>query len=110
MNASQSLKDVPIDGSVKVRTRLQAGALGLVLAGGMALGLTACAHKDSRAYDIGPVFPLSSGKCAKYDGQADGSGFGAHCWVTKANCERAASDWRNAMTQSGVTDAIEFRC
>jgi hypothetical protein len=74
------------------------------------LGASACGHKDAKAYDIAPIFPLSSDKCAKYNGTAEGSGFGAHCWVTKVECENAASDWRQAMRQSGQTDAIEFRC
>jgi hypothetical protein len=74
------------------------------------LAVSACGQSDSKKYDIAPIFPLSSDKCAKYDGKAQGGGFSAHCWVTKTECERAASDWRQAMQQSGVSDAIEFSC
>jgi hypothetical protein len=30
--------------------------------------------------------------------------------VTKSECEKAAADWRNAMRNGGVGDAIEFSC
>jgi hypothetical protein len=75
-----------------------------------ALAASACGNTDSRTYDIAPIFPLSSGKCSKYDGTAEGSGITAHCWVTKEKCQQAAQDWRQAMQRSGVNDAIQFRC
>lgn len=74
------------------------------------LALSACNNKDSKTYDISPIFPLSSDKCAKYDGKVDGQGITSHCYVTKAKCEQAAADWRQAMQQGGVTDAIQFSC
>lgn len=64
----------------------------------------------STTYDIGPVFPLSSDKCARYGGEQKGSGPTASCMVTKGQCEKAAADWRNSMQKSGVNDAINFRC
>lgn len=73
-----------------------------------ALALTACGQGNDKAYDIAPIFPLTSNKCAKYDGKAEGAGFTAHCWVTKAKCEQAASDWRIAMRN--VPNAIKFTC
>jgi hypothetical protein len=74
------------------------------------LAASGCAGGSARDYDISPIFPLSSGKCAKYDGVQQGSGFTATCMVTKAECERAAADWRAAMTAGYVDDAIEFSC
>ena len=74
------------------------------------LALSACGHKNAKTYDIAPIFPLSSDKCQKYDGKTEGSGIAARCWVTKSECEQAASDWRQAMRTGGVTDAIEFKC
>jgi hypothetical protein len=78
-----------------------------------AAGLTASAcagGSDSKTYDISPIFPLTSNKCAKYGGETEGSGFAAHCWVTKEKCEQAASDWKQAMQRGGVSDAIQFSC
>lgn len=72
--------------------------------------LSGCGRNHPKTYDIAPIFPLSSDKCTKYDGTVDGSGITAHCWVSKANCEQAVTDWRHAMQQGGVADAIEFRC
>lgn len=77
--------------------------------GGVAAALTACGG-DAKTYDIAPIFPLSSDKCARYGGEQEGTGFAAKCMVTKAECERAAADWREAMESSGVNDAILFRC
>lgn len=77
------------------------------------LGASAClggGSGSSKTYDISPIFPLSPDKCAKYDGDAEGSGIDARCWVTKDECEKAASDWRQAMQSGGVTDAIQFSC
>ena len=74
------------------------------------LALTGCGDAGMKAYDISPIFPLSSGKCAKYGGDQQGSGITASCMVSKAECERAAADWRKAMETGGVTDAIEFSC
>lgn len=74
-----------------------------------AVALTACGA-DGKTYDISPIFPLSSGKCAKYGGDQQGSGITATCMVTQAECEKAAADWRQAMQNGGVNDAIEFSC
>jgi hypothetical protein len=73
----------------------------------IALVLSGC-QSDSNTYDIAPIFPLSADKCAKYDGTPEGTGLTAHCWVTKAKCEQAAQDWRDAM--HNVDDAIQFTC
>jgi hypothetical protein len=73
-------------------------------------GLSGCGGGSSKAYDISPIFPLTSGKCAHYGGHEEGSGVTAKCFVTKAECETAAIDWRNAMQNGGVNDAIEFSC
>lgn len=72
------------------------------------LTTSACGATDSKTYDISPLFPLSANKCAKYGGTTEGAGITAQCWVTKAQCDRAASDWRQAMRN--VPSAIEFRC
>ena len=69
-----------------------------------------CSSADQKNYDIAPIFPLSSGKCAKYHGDEKGSGITARCMVTKAECERAAADWKQAMQSGGVNDAILFTC
>lgn len=79
-------------------------------AASMAVALTACGGADAKTYDISPIFPLSSDKCARYGGDQEGTGFTATCMVTKAECERAAADWREAMESSGVNDAILFSC
>lgn len=74
-----------------------------------AVALAGCGS-DSKSYDIAPIFPLSTDKCATYGGEQKGSGLSSSCMVTKEECERAASDWRNAMRESGVNDAIQFSC
>lgn len=74
------------------------------------VALTACGGADSKTYDISPIFPLSTDKCAKYGGDEEGSGLTATCMVSKAECERAAADWREVMRDSAVNDAIMFRC
>jgi hypothetical protein len=79
-------------------------------AASMAVALIGCGGGDAKTYDISPIFPLSSDKCARYGGDQKGSGITASCMVTKAECEKAAADWRNAMANSGVNDAIEFSC
>jgi len=79
-------------------------------AASMAAALTGCGGADAKTYDISPIFPLSSGKCARYGGDQEGSGITATCMVTKAECEKAAADWRKAMATGGVNDAIEFSC
>lgn len=70
--------------------------------------LAACGG-GGQTYDISAIFPLSPNKCAEYGGTEEGSGVAATCMVTKEQCERAASDWRTAMQESGV-NAIDFRC
>jgi len=84
--------------------------LAYLAAASLAIALTGCGGGSSKTYDISPIFPLSTGKCAKYGGVQQGSGLASTCLVTKAECEKAASDWREEMQASGVNDAIEFRC
>jgi hypothetical protein len=74
------------------------------------LSLTGCGQGGSKDYDIAPIFPLSADKCAKYSGTVEGSGITRHCWVTKEKCQQAAADWRQAMREGHVDDAIGFRC
>lgn len=78
-------------------------------AASMAVALTACGS-GGNAYDIAPIFPLDSGKCAKYHGDQEGSGVTESCMVSKEECERAAGDWQGAMQEGAVTEAIEFSC
>jgi hypothetical protein len=89
-----------------MKTRLVA----LFAVASIAAAVAGCGSADAKTYDISPIFPLSSGKCAQYDGNQSGSGIGATCMVTKAECERAATDWRSAMQTGGVNDAIAFSC
>lgn len=77
---------------------------------GIVLALTGCGSGDAKTFDIAPIFPASSDKCARYGGEERGSGLQSSCMVTKSECEKAAADWRNAMSSSGVNDAIEFSC
>ena len=65
---------------------------------------------DAKTYDISPLFPLDPGKCARYQGDQQGTGLYAPCMVTKDECEKAAADWRTAMQSGNVSDAIEFSC
>ena len=77
----------------------------------VAVAMTGCGG-GGKTYDISPIFPASdpAAKCAKYHGDLHGSGISATCMVAKADCENAAADWRQAMQNGGVNDAIEFRC
>lgn len=75
----------------------------------VAVALTACGG-GGKTYDISSIFPLSPDKCARYDGDQQGSGVTASCMVTKEECQKAAADWRSAMENSGVNDAINFTC
>ena len=84
--------------------------MALLVAVAASMTLTACGQGDSKTYDISPIFPLSADKCVKYDGKTEGSGFGARCWVSKSKCEQAVQDWRQAMREGGVSDAIQFTC
>lgn len=79
-------------------------------AASLILSVAGCSSADEKGYDISPIFPLSADKCAEYNGDESGEGFGTTCMVTKADCERAAADWRAAMAEGGVTDAIQFSC
>jgi hypothetical protein len=76
----------------------------------LTIGATSCSDENARQYDISPIFPLTSDKCAQYNGEESGEGLSATCMVTKADCERAAADWRQAMSDGGVTDGILFTC
>lgn len=96
--------------SVERKDSLKTRLIGISVAGAATLALTGCGSGDSKPYDIAPIFPLTSDKCAKYNGDAEGTGFTSHCWVSKDDCERAVEDWRQAMQESAVTDAILFRC
>lgn len=80
-----------------------------VAAAGAAAALLGCGG-GSKTYDIGPIFPASSDKCARYSGDQKGTGPTASCMVTKDECQKAASDWRKAMQNSGVNDAVDFTC
>jgi len=80
-----------------------------LVAASLAVALGACGG-SAKSYDIGPIFPLSADKCARYHGDQEGSGITATCMVTKEECERAAADWRETMQSRGVNDAIQFRC
>jgi hypothetical protein len=83
--------------------------LAFLIAACMAVAISACGG-SGKTYDIGPIFPLDPGKCAKYNGEAEGSGVTESCMVSKGECERAAADWEEAMQSSAVTEAIEFSC
>ena len=83
--------------------------LAIFVAASMAIGITACGS-GGKTYDIAPVFPLDSGKCAKYNGDQEGSGPTESCMVSKDDCERASADWNEAMESGAVYDAIEFSC
>jgi hypothetical protein len=95
---------------LKQRSRTPSRLVAFFATATTVLALSACGQSDSKTYDISPVFPLSSDKCARYDGKTEGAGITAHCWVTKAKCEQAVEDWRQAMGQGGVTDAVQFSC
>lgn len=86
----------------------RAGRLLAIVAAIAMLVVSGCSGSDEKSFDISPIFPLSEGKCEKYNGEEAGEGFGATCMVTKADCERAVEDWRAAMTN--VQGAIEFSC
>jgi hypothetical protein len=94
----------------KGRSHSTSGVIAVLTAAATMLAASGCGSGDSKTYDISPIFPLSSDKCAKYDGRTEGTGIAARCWVTKAKCEQAASDWRRAMQSGGISDAIEFSC
>jgi hypothetical protein len=82
----------------------------LLLTATIGIAVTGCSSSAGKQYDISPIFPLSSGKCAKYHGDQHGEGFNSTCLVTKSECERAAADWRQAMREGYVNDAIQFSC
>ena len=92
-----------------VRRQWATKAAAFLTAAVMAAGMSGCSE-DEKAYDISPIFPLSADKCEKYNGEESGEGFGSSCLVTKSDCERAAEDWRVAMRESGVNDAMQFSC
>jgi len=82
--------------------------LGLVAVAAMTLAMAGCGNE--KAYDIGPLFPLTADKCAKYNGDAKGDGLHGSCMVTKADCERAVADWNQSMRDGYVDDAMLFTC
>lgn len=75
----------------------------------LVIGLAGCGG-NAKTYDIGPIFPLSPDKCAKYDGDESGQGVIKRCMVTKEMCEKAAADWKAEMASGYVNDAIQFTC
>lgn len=83
--------------------------LAFFVASSLVVGVTACGG-GGKTYDISPIFPLSSDKCAKYNGEQEGSGPTETCMVSKDDCERASADWNEAMESGAVYDAIEFSC
>jgi hypothetical protein len=95
---------------MRERSRARARLVAVLAAATTVFALSACGATESKGYDIGPIFPLTPNKCAKYHGTTEGSGPTAHCWVTKSECTRAASDWNQAMRQGYVRDAIQFSC
>jgi len=87
-------------------SRVSAVAVAVILA----LSFSSCSSAEEKKYDISPIFPLSPNKCEKYNGEVEGTGISAHCWVTLTDCKRAAADWAASMKKSGVNEAILFRC
>ena len=77
---------------------------------GLAIALAGCTGAGAKEYDISSIFPLSADKCERYNGEEVGEGIAASCLVTKADCERAAADWNQTMTERGVQNAILFTC
>jgi len=73
------------------------------------VAVAGCLSSSGKNYDISPIFPLSD-KCAKYHGDQSGEGIAASCMVTKSECAKAAADWRQAMSNGYVSDAIQFSC
>lgn len=98
------------------RTDLEKGTLmmiriaALFLTVNVALVGSGCSSSDGKRYDISPIFPLSADKCKKYNGDETGEGFNSTCMVEKSDCERAAEDWRQAMSRGSGSDAIQFSC
>lgn len=43
-------------------------------AASVTVAVSGCGGGGAEAYDISPIFPLSSGKCAHYGGHEEGSG------------------------------------
>ena len=77
-----------------ISKRRQASAFLAAVAAGVVL--IGCGG-GGKTYDIGPIFPLTANKCAKYNRDEQGSGITETCMVTKGECERAAADWKGAM-------------
>lgn len=75
----------------------------VVAATTIAVALSGCGNVSAKTYDISPIFPLSAGKCAQYNGDQKGSGITATCMVTKTECKKAAADWRKAMEGAAST-------
>jgi hypothetical protein len=92
------------------RSSLAMRIAALFVAAAVTIVVSGCTNTEEKRYDISPIFPLSADKCAKYNGDETGEGPNATCMVTKSECERAAEDWRQAMHEGGVSDAIQFRC
>lgn len=83
--------------------------LAALIALAVTLAVTACSTPEAKMYDIGPIFPLSPTKCAKYNGEAEDEGPLAHCWVKLADCQRAAADWNSFLKRSG-SPGVRFGC
>lgn len=80
----------------------------LVVAAALLTAAAGCGAGHSAKYDIGPIFPLSKDKCAKYNGKESGAGFSKQCLVGATDCKRAAADWLQAT--KNLPDAIRFSC
>lgn len=87
----------------KIDSRV-AGVVGMV---SVVAALGGCGS-ESKSYDIGPIFPASADKCERYGGEQEGVGPGSTCLVTKSQCEKAVSDWRESTER--LHGAIQFNC
>src|SRR4051794_17253058 len=87
-------------GDIKVESQfggLMTKVVALFITATLTVALAGCSNGSEKQFDISPIFPLSSGKCAKYNGKQSGEGFNSTCMVSQSDCARAAEDWRQAM-------------